>query len=345
VPEYQLPQGIVDLGMLGGDSAYASAINNRLQIVGSTDTGLMGQTWAFVWLPEAKWGFPAKQVMTLGQVGNLPNCAAYDINDRGTIVGAAWNNGQPYVEHACVTITAPSVYSTHVFDHWLIDPPNPTATSIDRTQTFAMDRDYTFTAVYKLPANPEMIPDGSVFTGSGLAVVGAFGDSFYVEPTDRSWGIRVDKPGHTFAIGNMVSVVGPLGTDIDNDERFIAASSVTQTGSASVRPLAMPIKHLGGADWLYPQTGAGQKGVTGGCGLNNIGMLVRVAGKFGYIDPSTFTVDDGSGEPVKCVVPAGVTISQSWTNVGVTGICTCEKSGGVTKPVILLRRRIDIQTY
>ena len=62
-------------------------------------------------------------------------------------------------------------------------------------------------------------------------------------------------------------------------------------------------------------------------GLNNIGMLVRVCGKV-LTDRTTadsFTIDDGSGVGVKCVVPSGVTIDPSWSYVSVTGACSCEK--------------------
>jgi len=47
---------------------------------------------------------------------------------------------------------------------------------------------------------------------------------------------------------------------------------------------------------------------------------------FGYINQSTFTIDDGSGS-VKCVVSAGVTIDPNWRFVEVTGISSREKVG------------------
>jgi chitodextrinase len=91
--------------------------------------------------------------------------------------------------------------------------------------------------------------------------------------------------------------------------------------------------------------GAGQKGVTGGIGLNNIGLLVRLWGQFIYVDASSFLLDDGGGTPVKSIVPPDVMIDPEWQYVGVTGISSCYKSGDDIIRLLKIRCASDIAIY
>jgi len=91
-----------------------------------------------------------------------------------------------------------------------------------------------------------------------------------------------------------------------------------------------------------PRSGAGQRGVAGRVGLNNIGMLVKIWGRFIYVDSSSFLLDDGGGTPVKCIVPPDVMLDPAWQYVGVTGISSCYKEGQDTHPLIRVRRQEDI---
>jgi hypothetical protein len=122
----------------------------------------------------------------------------------------------------------------------------------------------------------------------------------------------------------------------------------------------MPLKSIGGGDVRFSAvTKTGQEGVY--CwgmvkdgsgrwqrvwqktrGLNNIGMLVRSWGKFTYIDPYTFTIDDGSDIRIKCTVPEGVILQPSWAYVCVTGIIACERPGTELKPVLRLSGQADL---
>ena len=71
----------------------------------------------------------------------------------------------------------------------------------------------------------------------------------------------------------------------------------------------------------------GQEGVTGGCGLNKTGLLIRTCGRFTKTSETTFTLDDGSAVVVKCIAPSGVALDPLWTYVAVTGVSSCERVG------------------
>ncbi|MCL6629020.1 MAG: hypothetical protein K6U00_05410, partial [Armatimonadetes bacterium] len=184
----------------------------------------------------------------------------------------------------------------------------------------------------KQPATPatvssaKQMPDGTVVEISGAVVSAAWADYFYVEDENRSSGIRVEKSAHGLAAGTKVNVVGTLGTTADG-ERFISESTVSSVGSGVIKPLGMTNKSLGGGDIGNPGTGQGQRGVTGGVGLNNIGLLVQTTGIVTYIDEHTFTIDDGSGVNVRCETPESIIVSPTWQYVSVIGISSIRKNG------------------
>jgi hypothetical protein len=112
----------------------------------------------------------------------------------------------------------------------------------------------------------------------------------------------------------------------------------------------MTNKALGGGPWQYDaSTGAGQQGIAGACGLNNIGLLVTVWGGITEIDPGSvptwLKIDDGSGVNVKCLLPPGFTISPNWHFVGVTGASSCEKVGNDINRLVLVRDAGDIVAF
>lgn len=152
-----------------------------------------------------------------------------------------------------------------------------------------------------------------------------------------------DKALAPFAEATYLNVKGQVYTDFANDERFIAATSVSAAGTGCITPLTMNTLAVGGSDWNYdPSALTGQRGITAASGLNNIGRLVSVCGRFAYVNHSSFVVSDGSGAPIKCVVPAGVAINPGWTHLYVTGISSCEKAGDKLQPLLLVRQQADI---
>ncbi len=194
--------------------------------------------------------------------------------------------------------------------------------------------------------NPELVPDDGIIRMGGAIVTAQFAGYMYVQPASRLWGLRVDSSVYSYAVGDRLTIAGPIETNSDF-ERCIEASSTTHSGTGSCAPIGVPLRSLGGVSYQYDQsTGAGQIGVKSGVGLNNIGLLVRVWGRVTEIDPegAWFIIDDGS-VPAKCLVPDGVTIDPGWDYVAVTGVSSCEVSSGDVNRVVRVRQSSDIVSY
>ncbi|MGB9620399.1 MAG: choice-of-anchor Q domain-containing protein, partial [Armatimonadota bacterium] len=198
------------------------------------------------------------------------------------------------------------------------------------------------------PLPPISIPncktavDGTAVRVTGAAVTAAFDGFFYIETDDRAAGIRVEKVGHGLVVGDRADVTGSMSTNSDG-EKCILASEVMKSGEGSVKPLGLNNRSLGGGDWFYdPITGAGQRGVANGVGLNNIGLLVRTTGRVSSTGSDWFVIDDGSGVSVKCVVRAGVNPPAVGSYVLVTGISSCYKSSSVIYRLLRIRSTEDI---
>lgn len=169
---------------------------------------------------------------------------------------------------------------------------------------------------------------------------------FYVERLDRSSGIRCSGDS-LLDVGQTGVLQGIMGT-VDGERVLTQASVVDGTlGTADIpNPLFTSCLFTGGSAFGL------QGGVLGGQGLNNIGLLVRIAGKVTDFEPVTppaapswFKIDDGSGASVKCLVPSGVAVDPNWAFVAVTGISSCEKSGGDILRLIRVRTADDITAY
>ncbi|MCL6630422.1 MAG: right-handed parallel beta-helix repeat-containing protein, partial [Armatimonadetes bacterium] len=190
------------------------------------------------------------------------------------------------------------------------------------------------------------LPDECPVETFSAVVTGVFDGFFYVESENRVVGIQVRKADHGLAVGTKVSIIGILRTDDSSGERYISASSVQQVGTGSVNPFGMTNLALGGADWRWnPSNGAGQRGVTGGIGLNNIGLLVRTTGRVIDAGSGWFVIDDGSAVNVKCVVQSGVSVPGVGSYAVVTGISSCERVGDEIRRLLRVRSGDDIVTY
>jgi len=145
------------------------------------------------------------------------------------------------------------------------------------------------------------LADETSVSSSGI-VTAVFGDVFYIEKDDCTSGIRVSKTSHGAKIGDRVTASGVIRT-LDG-ERYIAASSVTPSGTAVVpAPFGMNANSVGGgtlglqlgvSDWRLVQDSVtkawNRQNVVYG-GPNNIGLLVRIAGKVSHLGNGIFYLD------------------------------------------------------
>jgi len=130
---------------------------------------------------------------------------------------------------------------------------------------------------------------GKVITANFISVDG----SIYVEEPDRSSGIRVVTSQSGLLLGDRVGISGKMATVYNNGypaERQIQATSVTRTSAgAELGPLAMKCYSIGGGP-----VGPLVPGVKDAVGLNNIGLLVKIAGRVTFKIADIFYVDDGT---------------------------------------------------
>ena len=177
-----------------------------------------------------------------------------------------------------------------------------------------------------------------------MVCTASFADGSYGEELDRRAGIRLD--GVTVPAGNIIEVIGTLSTTT-NGERCLTNCFYRTKDPMTLSPIAMTNRAIGGATLGSPP--AGQQGIKNAAGANNIGLLIKTWGKVVEVDPTMpqsaktwFKIDDGSGIRVKCMVPPGVTIDSGWEYVIVTGISSCEKSGGDLYRLVRVRQGSDI---
>jgi hypothetical protein len=170
------------------------------------------------------------------------------------------------------------------------------------------------------------------------------GDCCYAQIKDKPCGVKLK--GRALARGQVVTIYGVLATEAD--QRVVQVTAIEPGDTDEIRPVGMANRCVGGGDLKDPATGAVvQKGVRGGRGPNTIGTLVKTWGRVDAVDPSarTWTVDDGSGSPVKCAAPPDeeFQMPQGGALVTVTGVCSCEKNASnEIIPVIRLRDQQDL---
>ncbi len=196
----------------------------------------------------------------------------------------------------------------------------------------------------------EATPQTSVSVSRGV-VSAAWPGVLYVQSGDRSSGIRVHLAGHAASPGMRADVTGKVWFNADS-EKYIAAEGLFLLPGAAPEPLAVSCRWLGGAgDGYVPATGAGQPGVRGGAGLNNIGLFVRVFGRVTYVDPSGqfINVSDGSGVADETgrdgvqVWMSGIPLPAAGSYLEVKGISSCRRSGSDIYPRLLPRNGLDVR--
>lgn len=221
--------------------------------------------------------------------------------------------------------------SNYEFTAFGLSRPNPGLYELwnyKAIDIYADDLAYTSNIQGTLPtlsiSDAKLSANSANVTSSGV-VTAVNWDYYYIQSENRYNGIRIDQMNSGRTPGDLVTISGTVLT-LDSGEKCITNPQLLNSESGhDVDPVAMAQKSLGGGDYAYNSTtGAGQQEVAGCTGINNIGLLIRVAGSAKYIDDSTFTINDGSGRDIKVVCPYG-SAPGTGSFVIVTGISSCEK--------------------
>ena len=187
---------------------------------------------------------------------------------------------------------------------------------------------------------------GTVGAGSAIPVVvtASFPDALYAENVDRSAGIKiVPESGVAIpAVGDVITGSGVIRTD-PNGERYLDTLSLTTVGAGQVAPLGLTTKPLFSGDFFYnAATGAGQKGMAGGLGLNVIGEYVRTVGQVLGSGDGSFQISDGFSRPVTVLLPNGANLPAVGSEVGVTGIVSVLPTQAGLTPLLRPRGGSDL---
>lgn len=188
---------------------------------------------------------------------------------------------------------------------------------------------------------PVKIPGQVVTAGLSQMI-----DRFYIESDDRSSAIQV-RTGSGSGIqaeeGSRVTVKGTVG--LADGERAVLSPVVYPAGTGVVpQPLALLNRCVGGG-----ALGDNVPGISGGHGLNNVGLLVTVWGRVTAVDSDHFYIDDGTrltngsqGLKVSCGSLAKPLLNQ---HAVATGISAIEWNGSVALPVVRARKQADLTCY
>ncbi len=192
------------------------------------------------------------------------------------------------------------------------------------------------------------LTDKVVTVGPGL-----FNGFTYIEEQDRSSGIRVACTSGCPDLWKIVSVSGAMDTTATG-ERYIADATITPSeDSLELKPVSIVNRDLGG------EASGLQQGITGGYGVNNIGLLVSTLGKITYRDSAGafFYLDDGSAladgsgnvgvrvETDQLAAGNGITLPSGVGDmVRIRGISSCATPGG-TNLIRVLRPRTQSDIF
>jgi len=243
-------------------------------------------------------------------------------------------NGLPYNSGIMCSQLCLVAGEARLYDEWWLR----------RLRTLGGDGDY-FMLQAPSPVKPTVTLAGT-----------SFGRTAYLQDPQEGGGgggggMALDYSGSaSLGIGRQISEMKVVLTTINGEKTLYVRDSDAPYFTLGpmgppLPPVAMTAGVVGGTDLFYdPVTLAGQKGVVGGVGLNNIGMLVRA---FGTVTPDTsasFYIADGSGALLKVRIPPAVPLPIPDSYVSVTGVCSTEMAGSDLRPVIKIRESGDVVT-
>lgn len=157
---------------------------------------------------------------------------------------------------------------------------------------------------------PWLTRRGTYVTVRGAVVTLVHGSIVFIQSDDRAWGSECQIYDHDLQPGDRVDLTGRVDTTPAGARRITDITHLEKVGQGEVRPLTMRVASVGGGDCFYLSvTGEGQRGVVGGAGLNNIGLLVTVVGRVTRTSGDVVFVADGSrnadGSEIACPTPPG----------------------------------------
>ena len=165
-------------------------------------------------------------------------------------------------------------------------------------------------------------------------VTAAFPGSFYIEETDRFSGIMALGPPPAGADpGALVTVGGVMGVNANNERAILDPAVIVEAAADPGRiplPLFIAGRSFGGSDFnIYTP------GITGGKGLNQIGLLVSIIGRIESVGERELLVSNGvSGNPIKVIAGMDLSAFAADDYVIVKGIASLELDGATLKPII-----------
>jgi hypothetical protein len=178
-------------------------------------------------------------------------------------------------------------------------------------------------------------PDGDIVGLPALVVSAKFAGKFYIEEADRISGIRVESDA-SVSVGQTVRVLGIMGLADGCERAILSPKVVAGEAGTAIAPVIMVSGAVGGAGF-----NGSTPGITGGIGLNNVGLLVRLTGAVDTIVEDGFYLEDGS----RLEDDSGIAGIKIWTGsssspgtwVEVTGVVSCRAANGKVYPLILAR--------
>ncbi|MDO8586902.1 MAG: S8 family serine peptidase [Armatimonadota bacterium] len=184
----------------------------------------------------------------------------------------------------------------------------------------------------------ERNPDGATVRMWGKIVVATGNDGAkycYIEERNRTSGIKIVGYSGQVSEGDNIEVTGTLATV--NGERQINASSIRilMKQQSPPPPMALNAAALGGSDC------PGTPGISGGYGLNNIGLLVTTFGTVTSITTNRFYLNGGTASEIG-VAANGFTPPPAGKFVAVTGMSSVEIRDGLPKSLVRPRRQTDV---
>lgn len=170
-----------------------------------------------------------------------------------------------------------------------------------------------------------------------VQVTGVYPECFYVEEYDRSAGIGVHYSGTAPHLGDLLYLSGCVSS-LPSGERVFVADTMQVVGeladAAQARPVLLHNRAVGGTAVC-----AYTPGVTGGTGMNTIGLLVTTSGRVTRVESGRFFLSDGHTVEVGVVVEGSLTVPQPDSYVLVSGIATMDETHA---PMIRPRSGTDL---